>query len=246
MPNPCLIALWELFVMREIEIKVGSSSLVENGQINHAAISHVSRQARLIVESGGRVAITTSGFAAAGGGRSEQDYRKGEELLADAWHEHLGTRAGSLQLVSQMTLAEVVVGMRSEQNEGRIPLNNGHWGDSYFANNDRLSVETAQLLGLGRVVLLGDQEFVYEDINDSSTAIKRIDSGELDECRKYIRVASVLGTGGMEAKFDAVQDAVSYGITCHYGHWRTDIDTLLVGQAGTTFVADIQEARITQ
>ena len=222
--------------MRNVMIKVGSSSLVQHGMLNHEAFVYISRQAAALAEHGGRVAITTSGFAAAGSGKDEKAYQTGGNLITAAWKEHLGARAGSLQLVSKLTLAYDIAGMQAEQEAGLIPLVNGKRGDRCFGSNDQLSVIVAGQLGLKHVVLLGDQGAFYADPEDKTTRIAQVDLTRAHEYHQFIRDNSMEGTGGMEAKLDAAQRAAEYGLTSHYGHWQMDIDALIAGTSGTTFV----------
>jgi len=229
--------------MKDIMIKVGSSALVKDGQVNHAAVDHISDQAIRVVEQSGRAAITTSGFAAAGRGKSEAAYQAGGKLLTEAWHERLGARAGSFQLVSRLSLAAVVEQIKSEQDEGLIPIINGQWGDRCFGHNDQLAVEIALHAGLRSVVLLGTVPGVCRDLTDHTTVVDQIELDRADDYRQYIGAASLSGTGGMAAKFDTAQYAVQYEISCHVGHWQASIDALLAGEVGTTFVGSVEAAR---
>jgi glutamate 5-kinase len=226
--------------MREVNIKAGSGSLVQGGKLNHDAFARISQQARRFAEQG-RVVITSSGFAAAGGGKGEEEYQIGKGLIMAAWHEHLGDRAGSLQLVSRLTLAASVEAIQIEQDRGLVPIANGQRGDRCFGSNDQLSVLLAGQLGLKHVVLLGDQEAFYSSFEDQSRRkrLEQVDLARISEYHQFVQDASAEGTGGMLAKFDAAQYAAENGMTCHYGHWQADIEALINGSAGTTFANGI-------
>ncbi len=228
--------------MRKVKIKAGSNSLVrEGGEINHAAFAYVGQQATHIVERGGRTAISTSGFAAAGRGLDEAAYMTGGRLVMDAWHEQLGEQAGSLYLLSSLVLsAEMVAAMQHEQDAGRIPLINGEWGNPEVGNNDQVALAVAKALGLQHLVLLGDKRGVLRDMHDDESVLSQADIGDAET---YDYGTSLSGTGGMSEKFAVARQAALSGISCHYGHWGSDIGDLIGGTVGTTFVSNLEMSR---
>lgn len=220
----------------KISIKVGSSSLVHQGELQHNAFAHISQQATKLVDDGHQVAITTSGFAAAGGNKNQEAYTTGGKLIATEWQRHLGQKFGGLELVRRATLRQSVELVRNALNSDEIVLTNGYFGDHCFGGNDQLAVELARNLKMDRVILLGDMTGIRRDMDDVGSVLSRIELDRIDDYRQYIGAVSLSGTGGIEAKFAAAQDAATAGIITHYGHWQTDIEDLLAGNAGTTFL----------
>jgi len=226
-----------------LNIKVGSNVLVDqHGGLRDEAFAHISNEVDRLHKQGNEVAITTSGYAAAGGGKSKEAYHKGRKTITDAWNRHLEDRFDGIHLVGQVSLQQTAVLVQARLDEGKIPVTNGDFGDHRFSNNDLLAAAIARELRMDRIVLLGDMPGVCTDINNpEDTVIHSIDLDELDECRLFIGGTSANGTGGIETKFRA---AASSGITTHYGHWQSSINELLfAADVGTTFVRTGQEDR---
>lgn len=223
--------------MRKIMIKVGSGVVVRsNGAVHHEAIAHISKKINRLVEGGNQVAITTSGFAAAGSGDGKEGYRIGGDRVVAAWQQHLGMQAGTLHLIGRATLLDAAKEMQGELDTGKTPLANGHWGDHCFGGNDHLAVELARKLDMHAVIFLGSMPGVCRNVDDPGSVIRRIDPTEVDAYRQFAGPTSHTGTGGIEARLDAARQADYYGITSHVGHWQDNLDDLLAGSVGTSFI----------
>lgn len=220
----------------KVKIKVGSSSLVHQGELQREVFARVSQQAAKLVDDGHQVAITTSGFAAAGGSRSQEAYTTGGELIANEWQRHLGQKYGGLELVGRATLRQSVNLIQNALDSDRIVLTNGHFGDHCFGGNDQLAVKLACSLKMDRVVLLGDMTGIRRNMDDADSVLPLVELNRLDDYRQFAGPVSLSGTGGIEAKFAAAKNAADNGIITHYGHWQADIEDLLAGNAGTSFL----------
>lgn len=214
-----------------IVLKVGSGVLVgEAGNINREAVRHIADQA---VQLAGRIAIVTSGFAAAGGGRTEEQYAKGRDVIGAAWQEALGGYFGALRLADRGSLAEVARAVLADLHGGAVPLVNEAYGAD-FGNNDQLSVELAAAIGAGRVVMLSCVNGIYGRFGVDESPIHAADYRQLAACVVQNGATSSLGTGGVEARIRAAEYAGARGITTHVGHWQEFIGDLIGGLAGTT------------
>lgn len=173
--------------------------------------------------------------------------------VLNAWDDALVALTIGELLVTRQELerdserSELLRVTRSLMLSGAVPIINENdaitheeiaYGDNdTLAANFAVRLKRSSLFGdMVSVVVLSDIEGVYEDVNDGSTIIKRIDN-----ISEYERVAKEttdsVGTGGMITKFKAARIAYEHGVDLYITHGRGEdsVKRAIQGEIGTRF-----------
>ena len=222
-------------------VKIGSSLLVDDGQVRRKWLAGVIDDIAARVSAGQQVAIVSSGAIALGaqrlglakGGRASLEDAQaaaatGQIALSHVYAELLGNRG--------LTAAQMLVTLDDLEDRrrflnasatldrllslGAVPVLNEN--DSVateeirFGDNDRLAARVAQAAGAGGVILLSDVDGLYtaNPSNDATaTLIDTVDTlNAATEAMADDSSGSGLGSGGMVAKLQAARIATTAGV----------------------------------
>ena len=222
-------------------VKIGSSLLVDDGQVRRKWLAGVIDDIAARVSAGQQVAIVSSGAIALGaqrlglakGGRASLEDAQaaaatGQIALSHVYAELLGNRG--------LTAAQMLVTLDDLEDRrrflnasatldrllslGAVPVLNEN--DSVateeirFGDNDRLAARVAQAAGAGGVILLSDVDGLYtaNPSNDATaTLIDTVDTlNAATEAMADDSSGSGLGSGGMVAQLQAARIATTAGV----------------------------------
>lgn len=227
-------------------LKVGTSTLVEGGQLDKASFGRIGRQIGELQMRGCGTLLVTSGV------RNRLPYL-GWRHVVETWRDAIGGIGGVGEVggeVKDFLLTEeqldaaggcdfVVAAVQA----GHVAITNAHDevlpAGSQYASNDlvgaRLAMHASGLGLAARYVMLSDVHGVYDDMR-RRTVISTIH--DVDEYRHLAGGTSTFGaTGGMATKFTAAAITTAAGIETHIAHGRTENAALLAvaGEIGTRF-----------
>lgn len=218
-----------------IGIKLGSSTLVEKGEIDKRFIKHVCEQVANLVKRGAGVFIVTSGAIA-----SDQNEERSKNLRSAVGHprimglylkflRQLGIEGAQLMLTDeQLTDKESAKTklMRKVMKEAFsfevVPIINANDViDSeeikalrYCADNDKLFKLMCLLVGAD-IAIIGFDQHGFLDANGN--IIHRINISEIDSVLKFAKGGNIFGHGsdGMKTKILSLVELAQAGIRAH-------------------------------
>jgi len=225
---------------RRIVVKIGSSVLTRDGQLQSRVFGDISRQVSELFDAGREVAIVSSGAIAIGAkelGWNDSDRSIPEKQAAAAVGqiglvEHYrrrfarrGRRVAQI-LVTRSGLAdrERFINARHTLLEllriGAVPIINENdtvaTEEIRFGDNDNLSATVANLIGADMLIILTDVDGLYQKPPDEGPKSKIFDVVERVTPEIESAAAgstSAFGRGGMTTKLEAAQAAARCGST---------------------------------
>lgn len=259
-------SLKQLPAMRRVVVKVGSSLLIEQGQLRAAWLASLAADIASLRKSGVEVIVVSSGAIALGaarlglakGGRgsladAQASASVGQIALAGVWSDKLaahGLTAAQMLLTlddledrRRYLNASATVARLLEA--GAVPVINEN--DSVateeirFGDNDRLAARVAQAAGADAVLLLSDVDGLYDrDPREEGAALIENVEGIT---RDILAMASAgsssgMGSGGMVSKLQAAQMAERAGISLAIinGTHDAPISRVMESGRGTIFL----------
>lgn len=247
--------------MKTLVVKIGTSTLVRDAQIDEAWIGNLARQARELREEGWQTVIVSSGAVRAGLNTLGRERAKtlAEKQAAAAIGQSLLMRAYRRAFVEQDLHVAQILLTRADTADRRRFLNARHTFEQLFkwnvvpivnendsvsteeirvGDNDTLAALTALVCEADRVLLLSDVEGFYlpnrsEPEREISTITSEIEAAAGG-------AGSLGGTGGMRTKIEAARIATEAGIEMIIAQGREADVLLRVGRGealGTKFRA---------
>jgi glutamate 5-kinase len=241
-------------------VKVGSSSLTSNGQLDPQRLAAIVDALARRRQSGRQVVLVSSGAIAAGiaplGLRTRPRDLATQQAAASVGQLLLAERYAASFARFELTVGQVLLTADDLHRRGHyrnadqtlerllalgvIPIVNENdtvaTHEIRFGDNDRLAALVAHLVHADALVLLTDVDGLYtgKPGRPGSEFIPEVASmaalGEVD----VSRTGSHVGSGGMVTKIDAAAIATSEGIPVLLAA-ASDIDAALAGTAGTVF-----------
>ncbi len=225
---------------RRIVVKIGSSVLTRDGELESRVFGEISRQVSELLDAGREVAIVSSGAIAIGakelgwsdGGRSIPEKQAAAAIGQIGLVEHYrrrfarrGRRVAQI-LVTRSGLAdrERFINARHTLLEllriGAVPIINENdtvaTEEIRFGDNDNLSATVANLIGADMLVILTDVDGLYrtppgeDPKSELFDVVERVTSAIE---RAAAGSNSAFGRGGMTTKLQAAQAAARCGAT---------------------------------
>jgi glutamate 5-kinase len=256
---------------RRIVVKVGSSLLIEKGELRQAWLATLAQDLKAEIAQGKQVVVVSSGAVALGRAylrmtaTSRLDQKQaaaaaGQSLLIQHWQrafEPLGVPVAQLLLTLEDTEqrrrwlnARATVQMLLAQ--GAIPVINENdsvaTDELRYGDNDRLSARAAQMTQADALLLLSDVDGLYSaDPNQDPAArhIPVLDAIDADSERAASGARSGgVGTGGMRTKLMAASIARGSGCATIIASGKHDhpIGRLLSGGRATVVTAPASPA----
>ena len=225
---------------RRIVVKIGSSVLTRDGELQSRVFGDISRQVAELFDAGREVVIVSSGAIAIGarelgwsdGGRSIREKQAAAAVGQIGLIEHYrrrfvrrGRRVAQV-LVTRAGLAdhERFINARHTLLEllriGVVPIVNENdtvaTEEIRFGDNDNLSATVANLIGADLLIILTDVEGLYQEPPGDGAKPKLFDivervTPEIE--RAAGGSTSAFGRGGMTTKLEAAQAAARCGST---------------------------------
>jgi glutamate 5-kinase len=225
---------------RRIVVKVGSSVLTRDGELQPRAFGDISRQVSELFNAGREVAIVSSGAIAIGaqelgwndGDRSIPEKQAaaavGQIGLVEQYRRRFARRGRRVAqiLVTRSGLAdrERFINARHTLLEllriGAVPIINENdtvaTEEIRFGDNDNLSATVANLIGADLLVILTDVDGLYQKPPGEDPTSKIFDviervTPEIESAA--LGSTSAFGRGGMTTKLEAAQAATRCGAT---------------------------------
>ncbi|MBW2494646.1 MAG: glutamate 5-kinase [Deltaproteobacteria bacterium] len=225
---------------RRIVVKIGSSVLTRDGELESRVFGDISRQVAELFDAGREVVIVSSGAIAIGarelgwseGGRSIREKQAaaavGQIGLIEQYRRRFVRRGRKVAqvLVTRSGLAdhERFINARHTLLEllriGVVPIVNENdtvaTEEIRFGDNDNLSATVANLIGADLLVILTDVEGLYQTPPGDAAKPKLFDvvervTPEIE--RAAGGSTSAFGRGGMTTKLEAAQAAARCGAT---------------------------------
>lgn len=256
---------------KRIVIKIGSSSLTSrHGEMSQKKLEKLSNEIVLLKDAGYEVVVVSSGAVAAGYrklGCLERPTSLPEKQAAAAIGQGLLMEAYSKLFMSNGYVTSQILITRSDFldesryknvrntlniliERGVIPIVNENdtvtVDDLKFGDNDTLSAKVAGMLDADQLLILSDIDGLYDANPLYNQNAKLIES--VYEITPEIELMaggsdSLLGTGGMKSKIEAVKIALASGIPTFLGNAnKTNIvENALIGRATGTYFS-VKEA----
>ncbi len=213
--------------MEKLVIKIGSSSLINNGrELNYELINGIARQASILKDEGVAFVIVTSGAIASGkmilGQHNGNEVRNqvlaavGQRPLLNAWgnaFDRYGIHSG-LFLFSEEDLSKPRLPLVEAIDEGIVPIINANDTVSISeirklaisADNDRLASFVARfLIGADKLILLTDAQGVLDAQKQVIESIEQME--DVDRIGWFDKTD--LGTGGIDSKLKEARDFIT-------------------------------------
>jgi glutamate 5-kinase len=231
---------------RRIVIKIGSSSLTSrHGEISRRKIEKITNEIVYLKDHGYEVVLVSSGAVAAGYRRlgclerpntlpeKQAAASIGQGLLMESYSElflsHGYVAAQILITKSDFLDEDRYKNVRNTLNvlleRGMVPIVNENDTVSNdrlnFGDNDTLSAKVAGLIDADQLVILSDIDGLFSEDPTKSINAKLLEY--VTEITPEIEAAAVgsgtmIGTGGMKSKIEAVKIAMASGITTFLGN----------------------------
>ncbi|WP_160725806.1 glutamate 5-kinase [Bacillus sp. USDA818B3_A] len=252
-------------LQQRVVIKIGSSSLTSrNGEISWRKLERITDEIVYLRDLGHEVVLVSSGAVAAGYrklGCLERPTTLPQKQAAAAIGQGLLMESYSKLFLSHGYVAAQILITRSDfLNEnsyinvrntlnvllqrGIIPIVNENDTVTIdrlkFGDNDRLSAKVAGLIDADQLVILSDIDGLYDADPTSDSNAKLLKS--VSKITPEIEAAaggsgSVVGTGGMKSKIEAVKIAMASGITTYLGNASLEngVRDAILGKAKGTY-----------
>jgi len=255
------VAFVAKIVMKTLVVKIGTSTLVRDGEISQSFIGDLARQIAFLREEHWRVAIVSSGAVRAGLniiGREKANSLV-EKQAAAAIGQSLLMREYRVALAEHNLHVAQILLTRADVSDRRRFLNARHtfeqlfdWGVVPVVNeNDTVSTEEIRvgdndtLAALTALVAQADKVLLLSDIDGFYLPNRAAPESEIGEITPEIVKAaggagSVGGTGGMKTKLDAARIATDAGVELVIASGRAPDVAVRVARAeliGTRFTA---------
>jgi len=241
-------------------VKVGTTSLLGDDERPQSAVfGAIAEDIRTLARSR-RIIVVSSGAIGFGVRQMQLEARPsridelqalatiGQVGLLRAWREALEPlMVGQILLTRQELQQERTRRQFVETTEvlsrryGVVPVINENDAianeEITFGDNDRLAAEVAHALGADQLVFLTNQPGILRDFGTAQQT--RLQQATLAEARAALHPSrSVAGTGGMESKLLAAEQALTHSIECFVSDARTPspISTAVSGAVGTKIV----------
>ena len=219
--------------MKTLVVKIGTSTLVRNGEISQSFIADLARQIAVLRAENWRVAVVSSGAVRAGLdviGR-EKASNLAEKQAAAAIGQSLLMREYRVALAPhELHVAQILLTRADVSNRRRF-LNARHTFEQLFAwdvvpvvnENDSVSTEEIRvgdndtLAALTALVAQADKVLLLSDVDGFYLPGNSAPESEIPEITPAIMAAaggagSIGGTGGMKTKLDAARIATDAGV----------------------------------
>ncbi len=250
--------------VKNVVVKVGSSSLTERGRLSVKKISLFVDGVASLIERGCRVTVVSSGAIAAGAAAVKKDRKTltipekqalaavGQTLLMNEYRKQF--RKKGLH-VGQILLTEDDVKHRRRFLNARhtleallelgiVPIVNEN--DSVvikeikFGDNDTLSAHVASIIDANLLVILSDIDGFYWDLGDSRP-LDRVTEITDEVVKRAGGAGSEYGTGGMMTKIEAARMIIQFGemMVIARGSEESVLQRILDGERiGTVFAGN--------
>jgi glutamate 5-kinase len=258
---------------KRVVIKVGSSSLTSrHGEISRRKLEKLADEIAMLKDEGHEIVFVSSGAVAAGYRKlgclnrptslpeKQAAASIGQGLLIEAYSEIFLSHGyvASQILITRNDFSDEIRyhNVRNTLNvlleRGIIPIVNENDTVTVdrlkFGDNDTLSAKVAGLIEADQLIILSDIDGLYDSDPRKNKAAKLLE--KVDVITPEIETGaggsgSVVGTGGMKSKIDAVKIAMASGITTFLG--KASIANILVdavkGIARGTYFDIINETK---
>lgn len=224
---------------QRIVIKIGSSLLISENQLNYSWLKTIAEDIFELLEQGKDIIIVSSGAVALGRkaiGRNSGKLSLEEKQAASSCGQiHL--MDGYAKALAPRNVAQVLLTFWDTErrrnylnakssietiiNNGAIPVINENdviaTAELAYGDNDRLSARVAQMLNADLLILLSDVDGLYNKNPQLFKDAKHIDvvktiNAEIEDMAGD--PASMHGTGGMRTKIEAAKISVNAGCAC--------------------------------
>jgi glutamate 5-kinase len=239
---------------KRVVIKVGSSSLTSrHGEISRRKLEKLADEIAMLKDEGHEIVFVSSGAVAAGYRKlgclnrptslpeKQAAASIGQGLLIEAYSEIFLSHGyvASQILITRNDFSDEIRyhNVRNTLNvlleRGIIPIVNENDTVTVdrlkFGDNDTLSAKVAGLIEADQLIILSDIDGLYDSDPRKNKAAKLLE--KVDVITPEIEQGagssgSVVGTGGMKSKIDAVKIAMASGITTFLG--KASIANILV------------------
>ncbi len=253
---------------KRIVVKIGTSSITyKNGKLNLRQIERLTEILTDLSNSGKEIILVTSGAIGAGMGKlglsnkpktlemKQATAAIGQAYLMQIYQNFFGKYN---QVCAQMLLTKDVLEKGVKRDNvvrtfdelfrlGVIPIVNENDTvstdeiiGSYFSDNDNLSSVVAVISNADLLVIFSDIDGVYKKVNGklSNDIVRHINNINKDIYDYVIDNHSVLGTGGMVSKLNAIKYAMDNSVDaliCNSKRLDNIYDCLEGKQVGTFF-----------
>ena len=247
--------------MKTLVVKIGTSTLVRNGEISQSFIADLARQIAALREEGWRVAVVSSGAVRAGLdviGRDKAN-NLAEKQAAAAIGQSLLMREYRVALAPHDLHVAQILLTRADVSDRRRFLNARHTFEQLFAwdvvpivnENDSVSTEEIRvgdndtLAALTALVAQADKVLLLSDVDGFYLPDQNAPESEIPEITDEVIAAAggagtAGGTGGMHTKLDAARIATDAGVELVIASGRANNIVLRVArqeEIGTRFTA---------
>ena len=247
--------------MKTLVVKIGTSTLVRDGEISAQFIADLARQIAILRAEDWRVAIVSSGAVRAGLNVIGRDkaHNLAEKQAAAAIGQSLLMREYRVALMPHDLHVAQILLTRADVADRRRFLNARHTFEQLFAwdvvpvvnENDTVSTEEIRvgdndtLAALTALVAQADKVLLLSDVDGFYLPNQSAPEAQIGEITGEIVAAaggagSVGGTGGMKTKLDAARIATDAGVELVIASGRAADVVLRVARAepiGTRFTA---------
>jgi len=248
--------------IRNIVVKVGTSTLTKNGRFDKRIIQHLASEISVFLKKGIRVSIVSSGAIGAGMTILKMKKRPtamqelqaaaavGQRYLMQCYEEAFSRRGFSTAqvLLTWADLAEKKRYLNAKhtlkeiQKRNLIPVINENdtvaTDEIRFGDNDRLSSLLAILIEADLLIILSDTDGLYAG-GKRGQRIPQVEMGGLHVFRHVKENKNSFTVGGMHSKLRAIHTSVSSGIPVFLadGRQKRVLSRLLEGDEdlGTCF-----------
>ncbi len=221
--------------VKRIVVKVGTSSVTENGCISHEKISRLAEDVISLMKRNYQVVVVTSGAISTGAGALKKDRSVltvperqamaavGQAVLINEYRECFEKLGYS---IGQILLTEEDVKNRRRFLNGRhtfealldlgiVPVVNENdtiaVKEIKFGDNDTLSAYVAGLIDADLLILLSDVDGFYFDLKNDTGPAELVECITPDIMAKAGDAGSIGGTGGMITKLRAADVMIRFG-----------------------------------
>jgi glutamate 5-kinase len=255
---------------QRIVIKIGSSLLISENQLNFSWLKTIAADIFELLEQGKDIIIVTSGAVALGRnaiGKNSGALRLEEKQAASSCGQnHL--MQGYVQALAPRNVGQVLLTFWDTErrrnylnaksaietiiDNGAIPVINENdviaTAELAYGDNDRLSARVAQMLDADLLILLSDVDGLY----DKNPQLFK-DAKHIDVVKKITAkiegmagdAGSLHGTGGMKTKIEAAKIAVNSGCDCvlSSGKAKHAIKKIFAGKQKFTIFQSLESSR---
>ncbi len=252
-------------VLRRVVIKIGSSLLIKDGELNRGLIRSLVKQMVGLKAKGLELAVVSSGAVGYGAQILGRDRRRlslpESQAAAAVGQGHLMHVYDNIFRKNQLMTAQVLLTredfsqrlrylnasntLSTLLKENVIPIVNENdtvaVDEICFGDNDTLAALVTNLVGADLLIVLTEIDGLYD--YESGERVKHVETIDAKITRLIRSETSSLGTGGMETKIEAARMVTQAGesMVIAGGRMRNVLTRLLDGEdLGTYFVPRVQ------